>query len=99
MDPTTGVICLMCGQGNIRELVIPVYFCHYHDLVSRVAPESYTLQYVEVIQRHHKRTPYASNTFFKEDVEWGCVGSGPTFGATTYVFCFARNMHEHLNDT
>lgn len=29
----------------------------------------YSLKYVEVIQRHHKRTPYASNTFFKEDVQ------------------------------
>ncbi|KAK0186483.1 phosphoglycerate mutase-like protein [Armillaria mellea] len=43
-----------------------------------VTPSSkYTLEYVEVIQRHHKRTPYASNTFFKEDVEWSCDGSGP----------------------
>ncbi|KAJ7684608.1 phosphoglycerate mutase-like protein [Mycena polygramma] len=39
--------------------------------------EDYTLEYVEVIQRHHKRTPYASNTFFKEDVTWSCIGEGP----------------------
>ncbi|KAJ6608626.1 histidine phosphatase [Mycena sp. CBHHK59/15] len=39
----------------------------------------YTLQYVEVIQRHHKRTPYASNTFFKEDVSWSCIGEGPVY--------------------
>jgi acid phosphatase len=45
-------------------------------------PEKFTLEYVEVIQRHHKRTPYASNTFFKEDVAWSCDGSGPVFGAT-----------------
>lgn len=41
----------------------------------------YKLEYVEVIQRHHKRTPYGSNTFFVEDVEWSCDGSGPVFGA------------------
>jgi len=41
----------------------------------------YTLEYVEVIQRHHKRTPYASNTFFKEDVAWSCDGAGATFGS------------------
>ncbi|KAJ6606452.1 phosphoglycerate mutase-like protein [Mycena vulgaris] len=41
----------------------------------------YTLEYVEVIQRHHKRTPYASNTFFKEDVSWSCTGEGPIHGA------------------
>ncbi|KAJ7168220.1 phosphoglycerate mutase-like protein [Mycena crocata] len=39
--------------------------------------KEFTLEYVEVIQRHHKRTPYASNTFFKEDVEWSCTGEGP----------------------
>ncbi|KAJ7261287.1 histidine phosphatase [Mycena haematopus] len=44
-------------------------------------PHEYTLEYVEVIQRHHKRTPYASNTFFKEDVTWSCTGEGPaTYG-------------------
>ncbi|KAL1717692.1 histidine phosphatase superfamily [Schizophyllum commune] len=39
-------------------------------------PSEYKLKYVEVIHRHHKRTPYASNTFFKEDVEWQCEGEG-----------------------
>ena len=53
-------------------------------LIKRVPSKSYTLQYVEVIHRHHKRTPYGSNTFFEEDVEWSCSGSGPTFGATRY---------------
>ncbi|PPQ88204.1 hypothetical protein CVT25_005169 [Psilocybe cyanescens] len=45
--------------------------------------KNYTLQYVEVIQRHHKRTPYASNTFFKEDVAWSCDKAGATFGSTS----------------
>nr|GAT53316.1 histidine phosphatase [Mycena chlorophos] len=39
--------------------------------------KEYTLEYVEIIQRHHKRTPYASNTFFKEDITWNCDGEGP----------------------
>ncbi|KAJ7043142.1 phosphoglycerate mutase-like protein [Mycena alexandri] len=39
--------------------------------------KEYTLEYVEIIQRHHKRTPYASNTFFKEDITWSCTGEGP----------------------
>ncbi|KJE05011.1 acid phosphatase [Cryptococcus gattii NT-10] len=34
----------------------------------KVPSKEYELEYVEVIQRHHKRTPYASNTFFKEDI-------------------------------
>ncbi|KAH8155746.1 uncharacterized protein LAJ45_00756 [Morchella importuna] len=38
-----------------------------------LVPDSqYRLEYVEVIQRHHKRTPYQSNTFPVEDIEWNC---------------------------
>ena len=33
---------------------------------------NYELQYVEVIQRHHKRTPYASNAFPVEPYNWDC---------------------------
>lgn len=33
---------------------------------------SYELAYVEVIHRHHKRTPYASNAFPVEAYPWYC---------------------------
>ncbi|KAL8786978.1 MAG: hypothetical protein Q9195_007990 [Heterodermia aff. obscurata] len=33
---------------------------------------SYVLEYVEVIHRHHKRTPYAANTFPVEAYPWYC---------------------------
>ncbi|KAL8672674.1 MAG: hypothetical protein Q9168_002880 [Polycauliona sp. 1 TL-2023] len=33
---------------------------------------SYDLEYVEVIHRHHKRTPYAANTFPVETYPWYC---------------------------
>ncbi|KAJ5756654.1 hypothetical protein N7533_006197 [Penicillium manginii] len=33
---------------------------------------SYVLEYVEVIHRHHKRTPYAANTFPVEVYQWHC---------------------------
>ncbi|KAG5645660.1 hypothetical protein DXG03_005497 [Asterophora parasitica] len=46
----------------------------------KTPPPDYNLEYVEVIQRHHKRTPYASNTFFKESVCWSCAGQGPLYG-------------------
>jgi 2-phosphoxylose phosphatase len=36
------------------------------------ASSDYELVYVEVIQRHHKRTPYADNTFPHETYEWTC---------------------------
>ncbi|KAF7519072.1 hypothetical protein G7054_g13212 [Neopestalotiopsis clavispora] len=35
-----------------------------------------TLKYVEVIQRHHKRTPYASNAFPVEPYQWNCDDQG-----------------------
>ncbi|KAF9474653.1 phosphoglycerate mutase-like protein [Pholiota conissans] len=56
---------------------------HVRQREYKTPPKNYTLQYVEVIQRHHKRTPYASNTFFKEDVTWSCDGSGAVFGGTS----------------
>lgn len=37
---------------------------------------SYELTYVEVIHRHHKRTPYASNTFPHESYSWSCDDEG-----------------------
>ncbi|KAH7407198.1 histidine phosphatase superfamily [Cadophora sp. MPI-SDFR-AT-0126] len=36
----------------------------------------YKLQYVEVIQRHHKRTVYASNSFPVESYGWNCDDEG-----------------------
>ncbi|RMZ83977.1 hypothetical protein DV737_g1283, partial [Chaetothyriales sp. CBS 132003] len=36
------------------------------------APDGYKLEYVEVIHRHHKRTPYADNTFPHETYPWYC---------------------------
>ncbi|KAI0401770.1 histidine acid phosphatase [Xylaria palmicola] len=40
------------------------------------APGGYALRYVEVIQRHHKRTPYASNAFPVEPYRWDCDDQG-----------------------
>ena len=40
----------------------------------RVTDSSYKLQYVEVLHRHHKRTPYAADTFPVENYPWYCDG-------------------------
>ncbi|GLB40973.1 putative phosphoglycerate mutase-like protein [Lyophyllum shimeji] len=56
---------------------------HVRNREYKTPSREYTLEYVEVIQRHHKRTPYGSNTFFKEDVAWNCVGEGPLYGVRT----------------
>ncbi|KAJ7597581.1 histidine phosphatase [Mycena floridula] len=50
---------------------------HVTSKFTKVPSADYTLEYVEIIQRHHKRSPYASNTFFKESVSWNCTGEGP----------------------
>ncbi|KAI0966112.1 histidine phosphatase superfamily [Xylaria arbuscula] len=40
------------------------------------AATGFELRYVEVIQRHHKRTPYASNAFPVEPYHWDCDDQG-----------------------
>ncbi|KFA78246.1 hypothetical protein S40288_02641 [Stachybotrys chartarum IBT 40288] len=40
------------------------------------ARDGFTLQYVEVIQRHHKRTVYHSNSFPVESYTWDCDDQG-----------------------
>ncbi|KAK9321708.1 histidine phosphatase superfamily [Lipomyces orientalis] len=49
-------------------------YCNMPHTRSReyVVPGGYDLQYVELIHRHHKRTPYASNTFPYEDISLYC---------------------------
>lgn len=44
-----------------------------------VSPSRYRVRYVEVIQRHHKRTPYASNLLpleLDDDSIWNCESKG-----------------------
>lgn len=46
----------------------------------KINDSSYNLEYVEVIHRHHKRTPYASNTFPVEGYTWDCDDEGLFYG-------------------
>ncbi|KAI9638212.1 phosphoglycerate mutase-like protein [Dioszegia hungarica] len=69
-------------------------------------PEEYELRYVEVIQRHHKRTPYASNTLYEEDIEWDCPKEGPfhhgksqTRGTTSIYWQTQRNTNNPIERT
>ncbi|KAF9632684.1 hypothetical protein BFW01_g3547 [Lasiodiplodia theobromae] len=54
-----------CNMPHVRTSEYP-----------RVSSDEYQLEYVEVIHRHHKRTPYASNTFPVESYSWDCSDSG-----------------------
>ncbi|EMC97062.1 hypothetical protein BAUCODRAFT_69223 [Baudoinia panamericana UAMH 10762] len=49
----------------------------------KVNDSSYQLQYVEVLHRHHKRTPYAANTFPVENYPWYCSDEGLVYGSKT----------------
>ena len=48
----------------------------------RVKDPSLKLEYVEVIHRHHKRTPYADNTFPVETYPWYCDDEGLFYGGS-----------------
>ncbi|KAK7537285.1 histidine acid phosphatase-like protein [Phyllosticta citribraziliensis] len=53
-----------CNMPHVRAQEYPV------------ASDEYELEYVEVIHRHHKRTPYAANTFPRENYPWSCDDEG-----------------------
>lgn len=70
---------------------------------------AYQLEYVEVVQRHHKRSPYQSNTFPAEDHEWpGCgdtrefyygqpvrgFGAAKIYVSRSFVCLFVRSMRQ-----
>ncbi|EAL17540.1 hypothetical protein CNBM1060 [Cryptococcus deneoformans B-3501A] len=56
------------GEYNCKLMTWTVQMPHVRKQEYKTPSKEYELEYVEVIQRHHKRTPYASNTFFKEDI-------------------------------
>lgn len=65
-------------NGNVRVLQDTYHYCNMPHVGSAgfatypLPPSNMDLLYVEVVQRHHKRTPYASNTFPHEDISWSC---------------------------
>ncbi|THV71438.1 hypothetical protein D6C98_04166 [Aureobasidium pullulans] len=46
---------------------------------------SYKLEYVHIIHRHHKRTPYAANTFPREPYAWECSDEGLYYHAAPFT--------------
>ena len=76
-----------CNMPHVRTREYKSVFfvsCLQTEFDCRTPSSEYALEYVEVIQRHHKRTPYASNTFFKEDILWDCTGEGPVYYGKRY---------------
>ncbi|KAL0940607.1 uncharacterized protein CTRU02_203370 [Colletotrichum truncatum] len=49
---------------------------HVRKTEYKKASDEYELKYVELVHRHHKRTPYASNAFPVESYQWNCDEQG-----------------------
>ncbi len=74
-DASTGTNGGIYNTSFVPEESYGVYdFCNMPHLrpTEYVIPEGFTLEYVEIMHRHHKRTPYASNLFPKEDLSLYC---------------------------
>ena len=87
--PITNLSSVLNGNGtfnfifNTSQASISQYGTYNWCNMPHVRPEEYEipssdykLQYVEVIHRHHKRTPYASNAFPVEPYPWDCPDAG-----------------------
>lgn len=72
-------ICNWCNMPHVNSETYPV------------PPEAYALEYVEVIHRHHKRTPYAANTFPQESYSWDCNNEG--------LFTYGKPLNPSGNDS
>ncbi|KPI37932.1 uncharacterized protein AB675_3082 [Cyphellophora attinorum] len=84
----SGVYGLLINPVTPSEVPYSTYnYCnmpHVRRQEYQPAPPEYKLEYVEVIQRHHKRTPYASNTFPKENYAWTCDDEALLFYGVPY---------------
>jgi acid phosphatase len=65
-------------SGSLSVLQDAYHYCNMPHVGSAgyasylLPPANLDILYVEIVQRHHKRTPYASNTFPHEDIPWSC---------------------------
>ena len=75
-DIPYGILILFTYTSSGAHICVGTYnWCNMPHVRRAEYPEvdsSYTLEYVEVIHRHHKRTPYADNAFPVEAYPWYC---------------------------
>ncbi|GME70592.1 unnamed protein product [Ambrosiozyma monospora] len=100
------------NNGIYNSSTSPIYglynFCNEPHVRSDIYPtvdSKYKLQYVEVVHRHHKRSPYSSNTFPEEQLGVYCTndtvngGSTAIHGASFANSSLAVNWHPYLDPT
>jgi hypothetical protein len=72
-----------CNMPHVRTTEYPKakagYKLEYVEVVSYLNCSIRILPNFEEIHRHHKRTPYAANTFPKESYSWSCSDEGLFF--------------------
>ena len=71
-----GIVILFPSKTGVAYIELGAYnWCNMPHVRRPEYPKvnsSYALEYVEVIHRHHKRTPYADNAFPVETYPWYC---------------------------
>ncbi|KAH8883803.1 histidine acid phosphatase [Thozetella sp. PMI_491] len=76
----TGVYGFIYNSSTTPDAVYGTYnWCnmpHARAREYKKPASEYELKYVELIHRHHKRTPYQSNTFPVESYRWDCDDQG-----------------------
>ncbi|ROW06943.1 hypothetical protein VMCG_03984 [Cytospora schulzeri] len=89
-NDTTGVYGFIFNSSDTPDDEYGTYnWCnmpHVRPLEYVRPSEEYELAYVELIHRHHKRTPYAANSFPVESYTWDCNDEG--------LYYFARPFSE-----
>ncbi|KAJ4424265.1 hypothetical protein N0V82_001131 [Gnomoniopsis sp. IMI 355080] len=85
---TTGVYGFIYNTSNTPDELYGQYnWCNMpHVRASEyITPsDEYELVYVELIHRHHKRTPYAANSFPVESYTWDCNDQGLYYFAAPF---------------
>ncbi|POS71815.1 hypothetical protein DHEL01_v209797 [Diaporthe helianthi] len=87
-NSTTGVYGFIYDSSHTPDEAYGTYnWCnmpHVRATEYKVPPDEYELVYVELIHRHHKRTPYAANSFPVESYTWDCDDEGLYFFARPF---------------
>ena len=75
-DIPYGIVISFLFRFSVAQIYLGTYnWCnmpHVRRAEYSKVNSSFVLEYVEVIHRHHKRTPYAANTFPVETYPWYC---------------------------
>ncbi|KAL1883964.1 hypothetical protein Daus18300_000072 [Diaporthe australafricana] len=100
-DGTTGVYGFIYNSSHTPDAAYGTYnWCnmpHVRGSEYKVPSDEYELVYVELIHRHHKRTPYAANSFPVESYTWDCDDEGLYFFARPFSDASSPDLNAGRN--